>query len=258
MKRCQRPVWARSSTVTAAALTERRRRCGKCNPGRRRRRRCRDGRRLPHRRTPEHVHRLLPVVRRRAAFRASSAARTACTTACTAHWRPVFSPSATSAFACTSASGPWCGDWPGRMVRLCAGGVCLRYWCVTTKCSSVLDDTAPSERVAAVALVLVLLLVLSGRRHRSAVVRSAVALAGALICAPIYHATVRYLDQLSPGAATQPLPRARYSCKGAILTQGSVPGGMRSSSSSRAFCRARASTLSRRRCALAAAPRPGV
>ena len=113
------------------------------------------------------------------------------------------------------------------MVRLCAGGVCLRYWCVTTKCSSVLDDTAPSERVAAVALslVLVLLLVLSGRRHRSAVVRSAVALAGALICAPIYHATVRYLDQLSPGAATQPLPRARYSCKGAIFAGSCVSEG---------------------------------
>ena len=113
------------------------------------------------------------------------------------------------------------------MVRLCAGGVCLRYWCVTTKCSSVLEDVAPSERVAAVALalVLVLLLVLNGRRHRSAVVRSAVALAGALICAPIYHATVRYLDQLSPGAATQPLPRARYSCKGAIFAGSCVSEG---------------------------------
>ena len=118
------------------------------------------------------------------------------------------------------------------MVRLCAGGVCLRYWCVTTKCSSVLEDVAPSERVAAVALALVLVLVLvlrlNGRRQRpqrSAVTRSAVALAGALICAPIYHATLRYLDQLSPGAATQPLPRARYSCKGAIFAGSCVSDG---------------------------------
>ena len=118
------------------------------------------------------------------------------------------------------------------MVRLCAGGVCLRYWCVTTKCSSVLEDVAPSERVAAVALALVLVLVLvlrlngrRQRRQRSAVTRSAVALAGALICAPIYHATLRYLDQLSPGAATQPLPRARYSCKGAIFAGSCVSDG---------------------------------
>eukprot|EP00964_Phaeocystis_antarctica_P026959 scaffold15184_cov56-Phaeocystis_antarctica.AAC.1 len=48
--RCQRPVWARSSTVTATTFTERRRRRGNCNPGRRRRRRCRDGRRLRIRR----------------------------------------------------------------------------------------------------------------------------------------------------------------------------------------------------------------
>ena len=33
----QRPVWARSSTVTATTFTERRRRRGQCNPGRRRR-----------------------------------------------------------------------------------------------------------------------------------------------------------------------------------------------------------------------------
>ena len=47
-KRCQRPVWARSSAVTAMTFTERRRR-GKRSPGHRRRRRCRDARPPPHR-----------------------------------------------------------------------------------------------------------------------------------------------------------------------------------------------------------------
>ena len=109
-------------------------------------------------------------------------------------------------------------------MRLCTSGVCLRYWCITAKCSGVLDDTTPSERVAAVALVLalVLLLVLSGRRSACS---GAVAVAGALICAPVYHAAVRYLDQIPPGAATEPLPRARYSCKDAIFAGSCVSAG---------------------------------
>ena len=111
------------------------------------------------------------------------------------------------------------------MVRLCTSfGVCLRYWCITAKCSGILDDTSPSERVAAVALVLalVLLLVLRGRRSACG---GAVALAGALICAPVYRAAVRFLDQVPPGAATKPLPRARYSCKDAIFTGSCVSAG---------------------------------
>ena len=77
------------------------------------------------------------------------------------------------------------------------------------------------ERVAAAALASVLLI----HRERRAVRWIGVALVGALLASPIYHAAQRYLDQLSPEATTPNLPPARYDCRSATFAASCVSGG---------------------------------
>lgn len=111
-------------------------------------------------------------------------------------------------------------------MRACAYGECLRYWCFTTKCRSMVDDTTAAERMTAAALLLALALL--SRSHRRAACCSAGVLLMALLCAPIYHARERYLSQLAPSALTLSkslLPKARYSCRRATFERSCMSGG---------------------------------
>ena len=84
-----------------------------------------------------------------------------------------------------------------------------------------LEDTSATERVIAAVLAVVLF----SSRHRLAVRSSCIVLVATLLAIPIYNSWKRYQDQLSPDAATQPLPQARYDCKHATFLDSCVSDG---------------------------------
>ena len=108
-------------------------------------------------------------------------------------------------------------------IRLCAYGECARYWCVTTKCVSMLEDTTLVDRMTVGALALGLGLL--GLSHPRAACAGASWLSMSLLVAPLYHATMRFLDQIAPDAPTRHLPQRRFGCEGAVFSGSCVGGG---------------------------------